>query len=74
MSGQTVSMKKIAFLLSVSVGMSTGAVTVPLLYPHILPTCPDGTVQLCLGVSAGDWLLAGAELSDGERVRIQQGV
>ncbi|WP_455758346.1 hypothetical protein [Ruminococcus champanellensis] len=33
-----------------------------------------GTVQLCFGVSAGDWLLAGAELSDGERVRIQQGV
>ena len=108
MSGQTVSMKKIAFLLSVSVGMSTGAVTVPLLYPHTLPrtqaycleesaavpacwvhfaggsayvyvyqdgkayrrmvgaaTCPDGTVQLCFGVSAGDWLLAGAELSDG---------
>lgn len=117
MSGQTVSMKKLAFLLSVSVGMSTGAATVPLLYPHTLPraqaycleepaavpacwvhfaggsayvyvyqdgkayrrmvgavACPDGTVQLCFGVSAGDWLLSGAELSDGERVRIQQGV
>ena len=117
MSGQTVGMKKIAFLLSVSVGMSTGAVTVPLLYPHTLPraqaycleepatvpacwvhfaggsayvyvyqdgkayrrmvgaaTCPDGTVQLCFGVSAGDWLLSGAKLSDGERVCIQQGV
>ena len=61
MSGQTVSMKKLAFLLSVSVGMSTGAVTVPLLYPPTLPQAQaycleePAAVPACLCVCISGW-------------------